>query len=133
MITQHKTHLGGCLCGAVRYEARGELRAVTACHCTQCRKQSGHFAAMTSVPLTHFTLIKDAGLAWYAATGMAKRGFCHICGSNLFWQPTGEARISITGGSFDGPLGVSLAKHIFCADKGDYYAIADGKEQVAAY
>jgi hypothetical protein len=36
---------GGCLCGAVRYEVRGPLRPVVYCHCTQCRRTSGHFSA----------------------------------------------------------------------------------------
>ncbi|RFB78584.1 GFA family protein [Methylovirgula sp. 4M-Z18] len=131
-MTPRTIHHGGCLCGAVRYEAEGELRNVIACHCTQCRKQSGHFAAMTSVPHDRFVITKDDGLSWYSASPLAQRGFCRICGSNLFWQPTGERRISITGGTFDGPLGVSVAMHIFCADKGDYYEIDEGVKQLAA-
>lgn len=38
-------HKGSCLCGAVKYEVSGELPAPTACHCTQCRKHSGHYEA----------------------------------------------------------------------------------------
>ena len=49
-------HTGGCLCGGVRYRATGPLRPVIACHCGQCRKTSGHHAAMTSVPLARFAL-----------------------------------------------------------------------------
>ncbi len=44
------THTGGCLCGGVRYQVRGELRGVIACHCSQCRRTSGHHSAMTSAP-----------------------------------------------------------------------------------
>ena len=32
---------GSCLCGAVHFEVRGPLGPPDACHCTQCRKQSG--------------------------------------------------------------------------------------------
>ena len=39
---------GGCLCGAVRYRVAGPLRDVVACHCAQCRRSSGHFAAATA-------------------------------------------------------------------------------------
>lgn len=120
---------GGCLCGAVRYEATGPLRDVVACHCTQCRKTSGHFAAMTSVPLARFTVTSGETLDWYHSSDRAKRGFCKVCGSNLFWKPEGEDRISITGGSFDGPLGVETSLHIYCAFKGDYYAIDADIEQ----
>jgi len=42
------TARGRCLCGAVRYELRGPLRPVVACHCNMCRRTSGHFAAATA-------------------------------------------------------------------------------------
>jgi hypothetical protein len=124
---------GGCLCGDVRYEATGPLRDVVACHCSQCRKTSGHFAAMTSVPLARFKVTEESGLAWYQSSDRARRGFCKHCGGNLFWKPEGEDRISITGGSFDGPLGVETSLHIYCAYKGDYYAIDADMEQKETY
>ncbi len=40
---------GSCGCGAVRFTTRGTLRGVVYCHCVQCRKQTGHFFAATSV------------------------------------------------------------------------------------
>ncbi|MEJ1161266.1 GFA family protein [Prosthecomicrobium sp. N25] len=119
-------HEGGCLCGAVRWRAVGPFRDFTACHCTQCRRTSGHFVAMSSVPLDSFTITREDGLAWFQSSSIATRGFCRICGGNLFWKPTAEARISIAGGSFDGPTGLSIAKNIYCADKGDYYEIPPG-------
>ncbi|MFM7784547.1 MAG: GFA family protein, partial [Gammaproteobacteria bacterium] len=44
------THSGACLCGVVRYTVQGPLRPVVVCHCTQCRRQTGHYLAATSVP-----------------------------------------------------------------------------------
>jgi len=43
------SHNGSCLCGSVRFTASGPLRGVIYCHCSQCRKQSGHYYAATSV------------------------------------------------------------------------------------
>jgi hypothetical protein len=43
-------HTGSCLCGAVRFEVASALSPPNACHCTICRKQSGHFFASTVVP-----------------------------------------------------------------------------------
>lgn len=77
-------HAGGCLCGAVRYVARGPLRDVVFCHCSQCRKQTGLYFAATAVDKTGFTLTAEAGLKWYAASDFALRGFCGSCGSVLF-------------------------------------------------
>lgn len=121
MGTEHD-HAGSCLCGAVTFDATGPLRDVIACHCTQCRKVSGHYWAATSVPLDHFHLIRDGGLAWFRSSPGAERGFCRRCGASLFWKPEGEGRISIAPGAFDGDPPFRLTRHIFTEDAGDYYA-----------
>ncbi len=36
---------GSCLCGAVRYTVDAEFTGANACHCSQCRRQSGHYWA----------------------------------------------------------------------------------------
>jgi len=132
-MTADGKHVGGCLCGAVRFETTGPMRGFVACHCGQCRKQSGHYPAFTNVPLDRFALTSSQTLSWYRASSAAERGFCRQCGSLLFWKADGETHISVTGGSFDGPTGLHLERHIFCADKGDYYEIADGAPQLAQW
>lgn len=120
------TARGSCLCGGVRYEVRGRLRPVVACHCTQCRKTTGHFMAATAARRSEFTLVVDSGLCWYASSASARRGFCRICGATLFWDRPGRDSISIAAGTLDTPSGVSIVQHIHTADKGDYYTLADG-------
>jgi hypothetical protein len=63
---------GGCLCGAVRYEVTGSLRAIIACHCVQCRRTSGHFVAATACRKAHFRLVQQEGLRWYSAEAFAR-------------------------------------------------------------
>jgi len=120
------THRGGCLCGAVRYEVAGPLRGIIACHCSQCRRTSGHYAAMTSAPSASLTFSSSATLAWYRSSTTAERGFCSTCGSNLFWREFGSDTTSITAGTLDLPTGLRIDSHIFTADKSDYYDITDG-------
>ena len=119
-------HKGSCLCGSVTYEVRGELRPVIACHCTQCRKTTGHFMAATSAAHGDLVLTKSDGLAWYRSSDTARRAFCKTCGSTLFWEADGDATISIAAGTLDGKTGLTIEGHIYCADKGDYYEIDDG-------
>jgi hypothetical protein len=120
---------GHCLCGAVQYEVRGPLRSVFYCHCSMCRRASGHFVAATACAREH--LVCDAGdaLQWYQSSAAARRGFCRNCGSNLFWDPIGEPRVSIMAGTLNLPTGLEARGHIFVAEAGDYYRIDDGLPQ----
>jgi hypothetical protein len=117
---------GSCLCGGVRFELRGELDAIIACHCTQCRKQTGHFWASTHTANDDLHFVSDKALRWFQSSARAKRGFCDRCGSTLFWKIDGEATTSVCAGAIDGPTGLKLAGHIFVADAGDYYTISGG-------
>src|SRR5688572_21797550 len=122
---------GGCLCGAVRYEVRGPLRPVVDCHCTMCRRTSGHFAAFTATRPENLVLIESGGLRWYRASAKARRGFCGYCGSSLFCEPASGERVSIAAGTLDLPTGLETAVHVFVEDSGDYYIISDGLPQRA--
>jgi hypothetical protein len=42
-------------------------------------------------------------------------------------------RIAVALGALDAPTGLKMAEHIFVADKGDYYDIADGLAQKATF
>lgn len=122
-------HSGSCLCGAVRFTVKGPLGPPDACHCAQCRKQSGHFWASTDVPRANLTIEGEDALRWYHSSEKVRRGFCGTCGSFLFWDPPARQRTAVAMGAFDKPTDVALAHHIFVADKGDYYDIIDGLPQ----
>ena len=117
---------GSCLCGAVKYEVRGPLRNVLACHCEQCRKQTGTYMSATAAKDKDFTITESRGLKWYRSSDKARRGFCGECGSVLFWKGDGRDYTSITAGSIDGKTGLALDGHIYCDYAGDYYEIAGG-------
>ncbi|MEM8770877.1 MAG: GFA family protein [Pseudomonadota bacterium] len=126
---------GRCLCGAVVFSLdRGAFNDRTACHCSQCRRWSGHLWASVSGPTDLFSI--DAGedkVRWHHSSDVARRGFCSECGSSLFWHGCGveefKDRIAVAFGALDEPTHARLEKHIFVADKGDYYEIADGLPQ----
>ncbi len=120
---------GGCLCGAVRFEVRGPLRPVVACHCGQCRRMSGHFTAATAARRRDLSIRGERALAWYESSPGVRRGFCATCGSSLFWDSAGRDYMAIFAGSLDQPTGLELVEHIFTEDRGDYYEIADSLPQ----
>lgn len=122
-------HHGSCLCGAIRFEVTGPLASPDACHCTDCRKVSGHYFASTDVPRAALTLHGSDKITWYASSEKVRRGFCSICGSSLFWDPIERDWTAIAMGAFDTATETSLGKHIWVADKADYYDISDGLPQ----
>lgn len=119
-------HRGSCLCGAVSFEVQGELAAPSACHCSQCRRQSGHYWAATEVAREALTVIGLEQVTWFRSSERVRRGFCATCGSFLFWDPIDRDTIDVAMGAFEAPTGTRLASHIYTADKGDYYELADG-------
>ena len=128
---QTADYTGSCLCGAVAYEVRGKLSAVDFCHCSQCRKTSGHFVAAASCKPEALHLIADDSLTWYESSAIADRGFCKVCGSSLLWRPRHGGHISVMAGTLDAPTGLTATEHIYMADASDYYTISDGLPQHA--
>lgn len=122
-------HAGHCECGAVRYRVRGRIRDSVVCHCGQCRRSHGHSPGYSKARNSELTIEGEDAVRWYASSPEAKRGFCKKCGSSLFWRMEGADGTSITAGSLERPTGLKTARHIFAADKGDYYEIADGVPQ----
>ena len=123
---------GSCLCGAVRFRVTGPLRPVIYCHCTMCRRSTGHYVAATACAREHLQLDAAQGLRWYSSSTVARRGFCGHCGSQLFWERHGAPYVSILAGTLALPTGLEALQHIHVADAGDYYEIADGLPQHAA-
>ena len=77
---------GACLCGAVRYEVRGEPLGADWCHCSRCRRFSGA-AADPSLKVRAADLAIVGGrdrVRVYVEAGHADRAFCATCGSSLF-------------------------------------------------
>lgn len=132
-MTQDDAVRGACLCAAVAFRLYGKKRGIIACHCAECRKVSGHYWAATSVAEDDLQFDCKDGLAWYRSSDAITRGFCNRCGSTLFYKPLQEARIVVSAGALEPGTGLSLIKHAFVAEKGDYYAIADDAPQHAHF
>lgn len=122
-------YTGACLCGAVRLRVDGNLAKITFCHCGQCRRQTGLYYASTNARASDVSIEGEANIRWYESSEHGRRGFCHNCGSALFWKTDGADHISIQVGALDQPTHLEGGRHIYCADKGDFYEINDGLPQ----
>ena len=127
---------GSCLCGTVKISVKGQLEHdPEACHCIQCRKQTGSFLTAVNVRKTVLSVEGNDSVHWYRSSDKVERGFCSVCGSTLFWRPDieGYEWISVAMGLFDQSTGRKLAKHTFVGEKGDYYELGDGIIQSNGY
>ena len=124
-------HKGSCLCGAVRVFVEGALPNPTACHCQECRKQTGHYEVSIDIPRSAVRVTGEDHVQWYHSSEKVRRGFCKTCGSTLFWDPIAKDWTAVAMGLFDDPTETALAQHIFVSEKGDYYDISDGLPQNA--
>lgn len=122
---------GGCLCRGVRYRLLGPRRNIINCHCQNCRRTHGHFAAYTAVNKSDLELISAQSLRWYHDKSPdTYRGYCDQCGASLFWDARdGHNRISIAAGSLDDSSDLKTIGHIYVSEAASYYQIDDGLPQ----
>ena len=112
---------GMCLCETITYEVTGEARDVVNCHCSRCRRHTGHFMAATSARVDEVVISGDT-LAWYEAAPGVEYGFCGNCGSTLFWRAARRPDlISIAAGTLTPPTGLRTAVAIYRDYASDYH------------
>ncbi|MCZ6894460.1 MAG: GFA family protein [Gammaproteobacteria bacterium] len=124
-----ETAPGGCLCGAVRFTVTRPLREIVFCHCRQCRRQQGEYAAYTAPPREAIAIEDDRSLVWFASSESARRGFCRRCGSSLFWDRLSGDLLCIAAGALDDATRIHPECRVYVDSKAEYYDIGDGLDR----
>ena len=105
MGAKPETVTGGCLCGAVRYEAAGTPVYVPYCHCETCRKATG-------APVVLFVMFEKDQVRFtqgerkiYRSSPGVGRAFCPDCGTPLTYEGDwgGKTIIEVHVGTLDRP------------------------------
>ncbi|MCE1118736.1 MULTISPECIES: GFA family protein [Pseudomonas] len=125
-----ETYQGSCLCAAIRYELLARPKAVTHCHCSQCRKGHGAaFASYASVPRSALRLHSGAeALKAYPSSTDVLRQFCTHCGTSLFWsrsQGPFSDWVSVTLGTLDTPFVPGKQQHTHLDCKAPWLTLSD--------
>jgi hypothetical protein len=106
-MDEEKRYTGGCLCGALRYEADGEPLYAGHCYCEDCRKASGSgFVPFMGFPSSavRFSGHTRKFTSKAARGGDAVRNSCPVCGSLVFGGEIGkDDSHTIYAGSLDDP------------------------------
>lgn len=117
---------GGCLCGAVRFKARGEPVNVRICHCRTCQKAMGSpFFARALFEQSALTVHGET--ARYPSSDQLDRVFCPRCGTPLFtWRKLGAKRAGVALATFDDRNAFAPTEHIWVSEKMDWVRLDDG-------
>jgi len=100
---------GGCLCGAIRFEARGPARKPHTCSCRMCQRHTG------ALTVSWVEFDREA-VSWtgpggapatYRSSQVSSRAFCPTCGSTL-GAIDDKPTIALVVGAFDRPAAKAL-------------------------
>ena len=122
-----------CLCGGIQLKTKGPLRHVSNCHCRQCMKTHGNYAAYTNALEKDIKFIKKRTLKWFKSSKKARRGFCNKCGASIFFKFLGSDDISIAAGMFQNPTKLKTTINIFVKGKLDYYKLDNKLSKFSRY
>lgn len=109
---------GGCHCGAIRYEIRGETINHALCHCVDCRRSSG--APMVGWAMMPHDILHVTGeTSVYASSESGRRHFCIQCGTGLFYSNDEflPGMVDVQTGTLDDPEELPAQAHIQTAER----------------
>ena len=122
---------GGCLCGAVRYQTRGEAARTVVCHCSFCQRCTGSAFAVwatfgkdeveLSGVLASYEHRSDESGRWI------RLNFCPRCGTTVtstFEKGPGE--IAILAGTLDAIEWIRVDRHVWTRSKHEWVSIPAG-------
>jgi hypothetical protein len=128
---------GGCLCGAVRYEASGEAKRFLHCHCSRCRRATGtgHASNLFLQPGTLRWASGEEQLRAYKVPEAQRftNTFCATCGGRLPRQAAGTDIVMIPAGSLDDEPPIKPQGRIFCGSRAAWSCAGDGLPVFEAY
>ncbi|HRN83873.1 MAG TPA: GFA family protein [Hyphomicrobium sp.] len=95
-------YAGGCLCGAIRFEATGPVSNPHNCSCKFCQRHTGALSASwVEFPRESVKWIgPDGAPAQYRSSDYSSRAFCPKCGSSL-GAIDDDPTIALLVGTFD--------------------------------
>jgi hypothetical protein len=130
MVEPAKLCLGGCLCGQLRYEVRGDPLYAGYCYCADCRKASGSgFMPFMGFPAS---AVRFSGETRQFKSRSFRgsesvRNFCPACGGLVFGGIVGvDDSHTIYAGSLDDASAFHPQMALFDRDRPDWVPTPPG-------
>lgn len=121
-----------CLCQGIAFEIDGSIRDMLYCHCGMCRKAHGTaFRARGRIRTQDLRWVRGEDLLrFYESSPGEHRGFCSVCGSNMFTRFDAKPReLGLALGVLDDDPGGRPICHVFVGSKAPWFEIADALPQ----
>lgn len=131
---------GSCLCNAIKFSFELRGKHFDACHCSMCRKWGGG-PAFTVESAGDIKFVGEENLSVFSSSEWAERGFCKVCGTNLFYRLK-DKKLNFCNfnlGTIDNHHEFKFTAQIYIDSKPDNYAFSNEtknmteKEVLAAF
>lgn len=121
------THLGGCHCGAIRYQVTGEPKHVALCHCGDCRRSAGAPMVAWAAFAENEMTVTQGNPKTINSSGAAMRSFCSDCGTGLFYRNAEflPGIVDIQAATLDDPDALPPSVHVQTAERLGWMARVD--------
>ena len=127
-MTDDTVRTGGCLCGKLRFAARGTPTNVRICHCRMCQRAMGSpFFARALYPVDQVTVTGETRR--YASSPELFRTSCAACGTRLMAERPSAHRVALALAAFDQPSDLVPECHFFVSSKLPWVRLNDDLPQ----
>ncbi len=127
---------GGCMCGAVRFEATGAPLSTNYCHCTSCRKHTGApVVTLVGYKIDQVKFTKGERKIYESSPGVG-RAFCGQCGTPLTWEGDGGEfgpLVELLISTFDDPNAFAPQGHLHHAERISWFETTDNLPRYRAW
>lgn len=125
---------GGCYCGQIKFQVKGEVFVSTYCHCRQCQQSTGGAGSCLSIfKKGAFNVIKGSPKEYQYANVIGhamKCYFCGMCGSQIYTDlKNHDPLVAIRATAFEDPIWVQPTNHIWVSAKQSWDFISDDLPQ----
>lgn len=118
-------YVGGCLCGALRFVAKGKPDRVGLCHCTMCRKHTG--APFVQLAIFPSAVVSFEGETYgYRSSAQVDRRGCAKCGAPVYIVSERHSLIELYVGAMDDPKPFAPQYEIFTVHRPEWLPAIEG-------
>ena len=123
---------GYCFCGAIEIVIKEYGNFVYACHCDNYRRMnSGPVLSVDPGPQENVEFVHGDGAITIYHDEEIERGFCSVCGSNLFWHNPANNYYCMNAELFDEIIrNASFNLELFYDMKPEYYSFAGERKKL---